>query len=296
MNVLRRLQNPVLLNEWKLRMRTKRSPWVISLYLLVLGTVALTFIYLMTGAGTYYNPNQSRELFMVLSLLQLAMICFVVPGLTAGVISGERERQTLNILLTTNVSAAKLILGKWLASLSFMTFLVFATIPLYAIIFLYGGVSPFELVQVFGFYLVTMLGLGSVGVLLSTLIKRTGIATVASYALVFGFAAGTSILAEVIREFIRFRMRMQNATNLVIPIWPDLMHSLNPLFAMLSIFEEGPFRGLRGSGNSGYAILALDPYVIYGLFFAFVTLICLSLSIHLIKPVKSRRRKSTVQE
>lgn len=93
----------------------------------------------MTNGGSYYNPGETRELFMLLSMMQLGMIGFVVPGLTAGVISGERERQTLNILLTTNVSATRLILGKWLASLSFMTFLVFATIPLYAIVFLYGG-------------------------------------------------------------------------------------------------------------------------------------------------------------
>ncbi|USG64943.1 ABC transporter permease [Brevibacillus ruminantium] len=292
MNILQRLRNPVLLNELKLRMRTKRSPWVITLYLLVLGTVALTFIFLLTGAGSYYDPNQTRGLFMMLSLLQLAMICFVVPGLTAGVISGERERQTLSILLTTNISATKLILGKWLASLSFMTFLVFATIPLYAIIFLYGGVSPVQLLQVFGFYVVTMLGLGSVGVLLSTLIKRTGIATVVSYALVFGYSAGTSVLAEVIREMIRYQWRVKNITNGIFPIWPDLLHSLNPLFAMLGIFGEGPFRGLRGSGSTNYTILPLDPYVIYCLFFAAITLICLSLSIYLIKPVKSRRRKT----
>ncbi|MCC0563964.1 ABC transporter permease [Brevibacillus borstelensis] len=296
MNVLRRFRNPVLMNELKLRMRTKRSPWIITLYLLVLGTVALTFVFLMTGAGSYYNPNETRELFMMLSLMQLAMICFVVPGLTAGVISGERERQTLSILLTTNVSATKLVLGKWLASLSFMSFLVFATIPLYAIIFLYGGVSPVQLLQVFAFYVVTMLGLGSVGVLLSTLIKRTGIATVLSYALVFGYGVGTSVLAEVIREFIRFQRNANNITG-PFPVWPDFFHSLNPLFAMMSIFEEGPFRGLRRMAGSKYAALALDPYAIYCLFFAVVTIICLALSIYLIKPVKPRwRRKAATGE
>lgn len=296
MNLLQRLRNPVLLNEWKLRMRTRRSPWIIALYLLVLGGVALTFIYLMTDGGGRYDPNRSRELFMVLSLLQLAMICFVVPGLTAGVISGERERQTLSILLTTNISATKLILGKWLASLSFMTFLVFATIPLYAIVFLYGGISPAQLLKVFGFYLITMLCLGSIGVLLSTLIKRTGIATVLSYAVVFGYAAGTSILAEVIRGFIRYQRRVTYSTNAPFPLWPDLLHSINPLFGMLGIFGEGPVQDLRRMHNTQFSQLSVDPFWLYVLFLAFVTVVCLALAVYLIKPVRPRLRKAAGEE
>jgi ABC-type transport system involved in multi-copper enzyme maturation permease subunit len=296
MNLLQRLRNPVLVNEWKLRMRTRRSPWIITLYLLVLGGVTLTFIYLMTGGGGHYNPNRSRELFMVLSILQLAMICFVVPGLTAGVISGERERQTLSILLTTNISATKLIVGKWLASLSFMTFLVFATIPLYAIVFLYGGISPAQLLKVFGFYLITMLGLGSVGVLISTLIKRTGIATVLSYAVVFGYAAGTSILAEVIREFIRYQRRVYYSTGAPMPLWPDLLHSINPLFGMLGIFNEGPVQDLRRVISNRFSLVSVDPFWLYVLFLAFVTVVCLALAVYLIKPVRPRLRKAAGEE
>ncbi|MED1781646.1 ABC transporter permease subunit [Brevibacillus fortis] len=281
MSDLRRFRNPVLFNEWKMRMRTNRSPWIILLYLLVLGAMTLTLIFFMTNGGNYYNPNDTRELFMMLSVFQLGMICFVVPGLTAGVISGERERQTLSVLLTTNVSATRLILGKWLASLSFMTFLVITTIPLYAIVFLYGGISPAQVIKVFGFYVITMFGIGSIGVLMSTLIKRTGIATVVTYAVVFGYAIGSSILAEIIKEFIRYQRRSGGMSSATMPEWPDLLHNLNPLFAMLNIFDEGPQTRL---GN-------VDTYAVYCLFFGIITLICLLFSIYLIQPVKPRFRK-----
>lgn len=292
MNVLRRLRNPVLFNEWKMRMRTQRSPWIIFLYLLVLGGITLLYIFLMTNGGSYYNPNETRELFMMLSILQLAMICFVVPGLTAGVISGERERQTLSVLLTTNVSATRLIIGKWLASLSFMTFLVFATVPLYAIVFLYGGISPVQLIQVFGFYLMTMFGIGSIGVLLSTLIKRTGIATVISYGVVFGYAIGSSVAAEIIKELIRYQRRNLNYQPGPMPVWPDLLHSINPLFAMLNIFDEGPVQDLRRMGNPASMLLSVDPFWYYCLFFALVTVVCLLCAIYWIHPVRPRLRKA----
>lgn len=286
MSDLRRFHNPVLFNEWKMRMRTNRSPWIILLYLLVLGAMTLTIIFFMTNGGSYYNPNDTRELFMMLSVFQLGMISFVVPGLTAGVISGERERQTLSVLLTTNVSATRLILGKWLASLSFMTFLVIATIPLYAIVFLYGGISPAQVIKVFGFYVITMFGIGSIGVLMSTLIKRTGIATVVTYAVVFGFAIGSSILAEIIKEFIRYQRRSGSMSSVPMPDWPHLLHNFNPLFAMLNIFDEGPQIRI---GN-------VDPYAVYCLFFGIITLFCLLLSIYLIQPVKPRFRKAKEEQ
>lgn len=296
MNVLRRLRNPVLFNEWKMRMRSNRSPWLILFYLLVMGSMTLLAVFFMTNGGSYYNPGETRELFMLLSMMQLGMIGFVVPGLTAGVISGERERQTLNILLTTNVSATRLILGKWLASLSFMTFLVFATIPLYAIVFLYGGVSPLQLVKVFGFYVVTMFAAGSIVVLMSTLIKRTGIATVVTYALAFGIAIGTSVLAEIIREFIRYQNRLNQVASSPMPIWPDLLHSLNPVLAMLNIFGEGPYGSLRGLVNRQSLWANIDPFWFYCIIYGALTVVCLLLAIYFIQPVRGRLRKTAAEE
>lgn len=290
MNVIRRLRNPVLVNELKLRMRTKRSPWIIFSYLLALGGITLTMIFLVTGSGTYYRPDQTRELFMMLSVFQLGMICFVVPGLTAGVISGERERQTLSIMLTTNVSTTKLILGKWLASLSFMTFLITASLPLYTIVFLYGGISPMQLVKVFGFYLVTMLGFGSVGVLLSTLIKRTGVATVLTYAVVFGYTAGTAVIGEVLRQYIQYKQRNMAPSSQMNTIWPDMLNSLNPFYSMLQIFEEGPIR-YRNWGGGNYPQLPLEPYWIYCLLLVILTVIFLGLAIYFLKPVRPRLGK-----
>jgi ABC-type transport system involved in multi-copper enzyme maturation permease subunit len=289
MNLIRRLNNPILGKELRLRMRSKRTPWAISLYLLILGGIALTFIFLITGNDAYFNPHRSREIFMTLSILQFAMISFVTPGLTAGVISGERERQTLNLLLTTNSTPTKIIIGKWLSSLSFMVFLVLASIPLYSIVFLFGGISPTQLVQVFAFYLVSMLALGSFGVMFSTIFKRTGVATVVTYGVIFAYTAATFIGAEFLREF--FRRSSNSGTNIIaqqkVALWVDFLYSINPFASILQIFHEGPIgRHYYGSGPVNQGQLIIDPYWIYFIFFSSITLIALGVAIYIINPVR----------
>lgn len=290
MNLVQRLRNPVLFKELRMRMRSKRSPWAISLYLLVLGGIALAFIYLQTGLDSYFNPYRTREIFMMLSLFQLAMVAFVTPGLTAGVISGERERQTLSILQTTNLSATKLILGKWLSSLSFMIFLVLASIPLYSIVFLYGGVSPVQLIQVFGFYLVTMLACGAMGVFFSTVFKRTGVSTVVTYATIFGYTAGSGILATLATNFFMRKLYQSGIAvpNPSVPFWSHFLYSVNPLFAMLDIFNQGPLRSFYGGSMSQQNLPPIDSYWLFCLFFGSLTIILLLWSIYLIRPVKPR--------
>lgn len=290
MNLIRRLYNPILFKELRLRMRTKRAPWIITLYLLALGGLAMTFIYMFTGGDAYFSPHRSREIFIMLSCLQFAMIAFVAPGLTSGVISGERERQTLNLLLTTNSTPTKIIIGKWLSSLGFMVFLVIASIPLYSIVFLFGGISPLQLVKVFAFYLISMLALGSFGVMFSTLFKRTGVATVVTYGVIFAYTFLTFVGAEFIKQIFYRQNVMTAAMQNQIKLWIDFMYSINPVASILIIFDEGPIRHYYGphSGSAPTAQLPIDPYWIYFIFFSTVTVISLAIAVYFIRPVRGR--------
>ncbi|KUK82920.1 MAG: putative membrane protein, partial [Pelotomaculum thermopropionicum] len=135
--------NPVLLKELRQRFRSGKTFWLLTLYLLVVGAFILGFMYLnWRNSPGMFQPNRSREFFMLLSATQLFLLAFVTPGLTAGVISGEREKQTLNVLLTTRLTPWQIIWSKLASASAFMVLLVFATLPLYSIIFLYGGIAP----------------------------------------------------------------------------------------------------------------------------------------------------------
>jgi ABC-2 type transport system permease protein len=195
------LINPVLNKEFKLRMRTPRAMWTLFSYLFAIGLMALSAIYLSevtSGRGQSFNPEQSKILFYFMSMAQLGLIAFMAPGLTSGVISGEREKQTLNLLLTTQQSSATIILSKLVSSLSFMVLIVISTIPVYSMIFLYGGISPKQLFLVFLFYLFIMFVLGAFGILFSTLFKRTMISVIVTYGLTLFLFGGTALLYIVL--------------------------------------------------------------------------------------------------
>ncbi|WP_421378234.1 ABC transporter permease [Bacillus salacetis] len=225
------LINPVLNKEIKLRLRSLKSFMGILFYLATLGLVAIGFIYLtmMNSQAGYIRPEESRMMFMVLSMVQLALILFMTPGLTAGVISGERERQTLSMLLTTEQSSTSIILSKLVSSVAFLFLMISASLPLYSIVFLYGGVSPGVLLGTFGLYVITIITIGSIGILFSTLLKKTIVSMIATYGVALFLTAGTGFLTI----FTMSAILMGNQTNPA----PYFMIMSNPAFVLMTVFE-----------------------------------------------------------
>lgn len=224
--------NPVLNKEFKLRFRSPKSFFGILFYLLILGLLVFGFMYLQqrNTYGNFYRPDQSREMFMMLSFLQLALICFITPGLTAGVISSERERQTLNIMLTTSQSSASIILSKLVSSLSYLLLLIVASLPLYCIVFLFGGISPSQVLLMLGFYIFTMFVFGSLGVMFSTLIRKTIVSMVTTYGVMAFLTGGTGFMFLVSQNLF---YSQQSSTNII----PYLIVMPNPLLSFLMIME-----------------------------------------------------------
>lgn len=188
------LHNPLLRKELRQRMRSGRTVLGLSMYLLIIGAVAFVFMYLnVQGQTLLLQPARTAELFTFLSYLQLALISFVTPGVAAGVISGERERQTLSVLLTTPLMPASVIFTKWVTSISFLSLLIIMTLPLYSIVFLFGGVAPSQVFAVFILQFITLGAIAGASVFWSTWIKRTGWSTVLSYATVAGVFLGAGV-------------------------------------------------------------------------------------------------------
>lgn len=229
MNGKQKWINPVLEKEFRLRMRTIRSPLALLAYLVVIGLLAFGYIYIEMSnrGGNGFTPDASRVLFYFLSGAQLVLVCFMAPGLTAGVISGEREKQTLNILLTTQQSSMTIIISKLVSALSFMLLIIFATLPIYSIVFLFGGISPGQLVSVFLFYVLVMIALGSLGVLFSTLLKKTVVSLIVTYGVGLFLYVFTGLAAIFIMAVFS-----NSARELA-----GILIGINPLAAMISLFE-----------------------------------------------------------
>lgn len=269
--------NPVLIKEMRQRFRTFRTPLIISLYLLVIGGLCLGYIYMKwINMPGYYQPGMSRELFITLSLAQLGLIAFVIPGLTAGSISSEREKQTLSVLLVTRLSPMGIVLGKMVSSCSFMVLILLATLPLYNIIILYGGFSPLQLAGVFAFYLVTLITFGSVGMACSSFFRKTGTSTVVSYGVVFVIMVGTILLGVFIQEVTR----VSGAARLPVPLAAQILQDLNPPMVLLRLLGEKGMEPVRD--------LWLPYWGIYTVFYLLISAALIWLSAGKLKPGGNR--------
>ncbi|WHY79312.1 ABC transporter permease [Neobacillus sp. WH10] len=238
--------NPVLNKEFKLRFRSFKSFLGLSFYLLALSIIIIGFIYIQTQNSPMglFRPDQSKSMFMLLSFIQMGLILFITPGLTAGVISGEREKQTLNILLTTNQSSTSIILGKLISSVSFLLLMIIASMPIYSIVFLFGGISPGQVVTILGYYIFTILVFGSIGIFFSTLVRKTIIAMVSTYGVTLFLTAGTAFLFTVTMSVNQMGITTNN------PV-PYFFVMLNPIMILFGFLEPDAFRELSSQTGMG---------------------------------------------
>jgi ABC-type transport system involved in multi-copper enzyme maturation permease subunit len=186
----------VAVKELRGRMRGRRAFVILTVYLLLLAGFGWMMELILerqhsgavAGSAALASAQVGQGIFIAMLMLETLLVIALAPAFTAGAISMEREKQTLDMLATTPVSSLSIVLGKLLSALTYLFILVFASIPLTAMVFVFGGVSPDDVVRGYAVLLATALGLGSVGLFCSALMRRTQAATIATY---FGVLAVT---------------------------------------------------------------------------------------------------------
>jgi ABC-type transport system involved in multi-copper enzyme maturation permease subunit len=171
--------------ELRGRMRGRRAFVILSAYLVLLAGFAWMIELIMertysNGAGanaTFATAAIGQGIFAGLLMLETLLVAFLAPMATAGSISLEREKQTLEMLAATPITSLAIVLGKLLSALIYVWLLIAASIPLTAVVFVFGGVAPDDLIHGYLVLIVTALGFGSFGLLCSSLVKRTQAAT-----------------------------------------------------------------------------------------------------------------------
>jgi ABC-type transport system involved in multi-copper enzyme maturation permease subunit len=201
--LLRPFLNPIVEKELRSRMRTGRASLLISFYLLTLAGVGwFTYIIVRRQASGGVSNGQvsvhvGTTIFRALTVWELVLVLFIAPALTAAAIAGEKERQTLDLLLCTRVRPASIVIGKLVASLLFSLLLLLASVPVFSVVFLFGGVELRQVIGVAGILGLTAVVIGSIGLLCSTLMRRPTGATVVAYIIAFLYLIvplGTSII------------------------------------------------------------------------------------------------------
>jgi ABC-2 type transport system permease protein len=255
----------IMTKELRSRMRGRRAFIVLTVYLGILAlltygvyTVIAPNARAMGGVGLA-NANASaligQSVFTALSIFQLILVCFIAPAFTAGQISLEREKQTLDLLVSTPLRPTAIVLGKLAAALAFVVLMIVAALPIVAIVLMYGGATVEDLVRQQVVLLATAVLLGAIGLFYSALLKRTQAATVLTYITMLALTLGTTLLFVFLWATIA-NADQQNFGRQRVP--PEQILYLNPGVAMLDVIapaEPGGgsgvasmLSGLRGDG------------------------------------------------
>ncbi|MCE7946427.1 MAG: hypothetical protein DYG88_03260 [Chloroflexi bacterium CFX4] len=199
-------KNPVVVKELRGRMRGARAFAVLSVYLLLMSGFA-TLLYVLSTAsqdifGFTSGGQVGRTLFTGIVGIELFLVTFIAPAFTASAISGERERQTYDLLKTTLLPARALVIGKLFSALSYVFLLLIAAIPLQSIAFLFGGVSEIEVVLAFVILAVTAITLGTTGIYFSAVQPRTLSANITTYAVTLFITVGLPLMIFIVVALI----------------------------------------------------------------------------------------------
>ena len=167
------------------RMRGRRAFVILTGYLVVLAAFALstqasiadTYQTGFGGSAAFASAAIGQGVFGAMLMLMTFLVVVLAPLATASSISLEREKQTLDLLMATPIPSLAIVVGKLFSALAWVFLLIAASIPLMAIVFVYGGVGPDGLIAGYLVLIATALGLGALGLFCSSLVKRTTVAT-----------------------------------------------------------------------------------------------------------------------
>ena len=234
--------NPILASSARRRMRSWRTPVLITLYAMVLAAFMIfyAFRYFIRPTIGIATMSLGVDGYVLLLVLQAALLVLVGPAMTAGSIAGERERQTLDLLRVTNTGSFRIVLGKLLESFGFLCLLVISSLPILSLILVTGGANIGQVFTSVLFLLLMALAVLSAGVLASAVCKRVATATVVAYLIVFGLGVLTLIpLWWDAKQIGAIYDAARNAnTQLKAIDYMPIAFVANPGFALLSLLYD----------------------------------------------------------
>lgn len=100
------------------------------------------------------------------------LLLFMVPMMTMGLFSEEKKRGTIELLLTAPLTDLQVVLGKFLAAVTFLLVLLIASLIPVSVLYLYGSPATGPIVAMYlGIFLYGLAAI-SIGVFVSTLTEN----------------------------------------------------------------------------------------------------------------------------
>ncbi|GIV92342.1 ABC transporter permease [Chloroflexus aurantiacus] len=282
--------NPVLTRELFGRIRGRNAWFILSGYLTIIGAITLLIYAVFISSASPNDPNTARtigkSIFFTVMTAALVQVCFLSPSLTAGAIVGEKERQTYDLLLASLLSPLQIITGKLLSAIAFALLLIMASLPIAGLSLLFGGITAQEILIGVVSLLITAICYAAIGLFWSTVMRSTLGATV--------MAQGTVIAILLLVPFLFFVISLLIGAfdSDPSPLYVYAMGAficLHPFIALgitAAILGEGGDPWLWTVPSSVGNLIVPLPWLVYIALMIVVTVVCLSLALHRIRPAE----------
>ena len=235
--------NPIMAFSATRRMRSFKTMLVVIAYVAALLLLALAFLGSFIPDAVYMNTmTRGPMCYLALLIAQLALIILIAPAMTSASIAGERERQTLDLLLVTNTGSFRIAIGKVMESFAVLALLIVCGLPVMSLCLLTGGVSLGQILIGELFLLAEAFACVSIGVFCSSVARSTVLSGVLSYlviilvgvitALPFLFGYPQSITDVVYDRPLYAALTPGEARLMISPLL-----YMNPGFGLLSLVQ-----------------------------------------------------------
>jgi ABC-type transport system involved in multi-copper enzyme maturation permease subunit len=186
-------ENPVLQRELLTNLRQTRAFVLLFFYIALLGGI----VYLAWPQQQRIDMARSQSAKQLVDLFflgQYMLASLLAPSFAAGAITGEKERQSYEMLLASPLRPGAIVLGKLVASLSHLGILMLCSLPIVMLCLPLGGVSPYEVLAAYFAMISSVAFFGMISLWTSSIFRRTSASLVVSYLLILPLAIA-SVLA-----------------------------------------------------------------------------------------------------
>lgn len=249
-----RLPRPVgaiFAKELRVSSRRKRHYWVRFAYLILL-TLFVGLVWMeqgrsLSGRGVFSVSRMAevgKSVTIVILLFQFIAIQLVAVIQLSPSISGEIRARTLGALLSTPLTSGQIVLGKLLSGLWNLLLLLALSLPLLAIVRVFGGV-PWDLVV--GGICVTVTSavfVAAVAILVSIFCRQTYVAILATMAVLGVLFALIPFLLFLILDSLDLYSLMRD--------FREGWHYVHPVGALSDILNSLAYPGRGWRGGSAF--------------------------------------------
>ena len=179
---------PLLAKELTEQSSRKRTYVIRSVYAAIL--FALCYLVFFAAMQSFASSplsilGKGQDLIAWIVGIQFAGVYLFMPAMTCGVITQEKERDSLQLLFLTRLGPWAIVFEKLLGRIIPMLGFLFLSLPLLGVAYTLGGVSPKMLWQGVWLLVLATLQMGCLAILCSAFFRTTVASFLATYIIAF---------------------------------------------------------------------------------------------------------------